>query len=92
MYQYQYARQKDIEELTERYGISISELAIRHEAELAETDVSAVAEKMKLTLDVMKNNVGAGVKSTRPSMGGLIGQNAARMYAYAAQQQPLGGS
>ncbi len=46
---------------------------------------------MKLTLDVMKSNVQAGVKSTRPSMGGLIGQNAEQMYAYATEQKPLGG-
>ena len=91
MYQYQYARQRDIEALTAQFGISISELAMRHEAERDETDVAVVADKMKLTLDVMKSNVRAGVKSTRPSVGGLIGQNAARMYAYAAEQQPLGG-
>ena len=91
MYQYQYARQRDIEALTDRYGISISELAMRHEAERDETDVAVIADKMKLTLDVMKSNVRAGVVSTRPSVGGLIGQNAARMYAYAMQQQPLGG-
>ena len=91
MYQYQYARQRDIEALTAQFGISISELAMRHEAERDETDVSVVADKMKLTLDVMKSNVRAGVKSTRPSVGGLIGQNAARMYVYATEQQPLGG-
>ncbi len=91
MYQYQYARQRDIEALTTQFHISISELAMRHEAERDETDVAVVADKMKLTLDVMKSNVRAGVKSTRPSVGGLIGQNAARMYAYATEQQPLGG-
>ena len=87
MYQYQYVSQKQIEELTERFGIGISELAMRHEAEREETNTAAVLGKMKLTLDVMKSNVKTGIRSTKPSIGGLIGQNASRMYEYA-----LGGS
>ena len=91
MYQYQYTCQSEIEELTARFQISISELAARHEAERAETDVSAVTDKMKLTLDVMKNNIRAGVQSTTPSIGGLIGQNASKMYGYALDGSSIGG-
>lgn len=91
MYQYQYVSQRKIEELTDRYGISISELAARHEAERAEVDVSVVLGKMKLTLDVMKNNIRTGTQSTIPSIGGLIGQNASRMYGYVLEGSPLGG-
>ncbi len=91
MYQYQYANQREIEELTGRFGIGISELALRHEAELQEIDVAAVTEKMMQTLAVMKNNILTGVKSTAPSIGGLIGQNAFRMYQYTLDGSPLGG-
>lgn len=91
MYQYQYATQKDIEDLAERFGIGISELALRHEAERQETDTEAVAVQMRGTLAVMKNNIGAGVASTEPSIGGLIGQSASRMYRYALGGDTLGG-
>jgi L-serine dehydratase len=88
---YQYVRQREIEELTGRYEISISELAARHEAEREEVDVSVVMGRMKLSLEVMKNNIRTGIRSTKPSIGGLIGGNAARMYQYAADKAPLGG-
>ena len=91
MYQYQYTRQREIEEMTGRYEISISELAARHEAEREEVDVSVVVDRMKLSLEVMKNNIRAGVGSTKPSIGGLIGGNAARMFQYAVDGAPLGG-
>ncbi len=44
MYQYQYARQRDIEALTTQFGISISELAMRHEAERDETETAVIAD------------------------------------------------
>jgi L-serine dehydratase len=89
--QYQYTRQREIEELTSRYQISISTLAALHEAEREEADVSVVTDRMRRTLDVMKNNIRSGVISTQPSIGGLIGQNAAAMYQYALRGNSLGG-
>jgi len=88
---YQYTCQKDIEELTARYQISISELAARHEAEREEVDVSVVMERMQQSLAVMKTNIRTGVECVQPSIGGLIGGNAARMYRYATTGAPLGG-
>lgn len=88
---YQYTCQKDIEEKTARYRISISELAARHEAEREEVDVSVVMDRMQQSLTVMKANIRTGVESVQPSIGGLIGGNAARMYQYATAGAPLGG-
>jgi len=91
VYQYQYASQKEIEDLTGRYRISVSQLAALHEAERGEVDVPVVTDKMKRTLEIMKSNIRTGVNSTKPSIGGLIGQNAARMFQYAREGNPLGG-
>jgi L-serine dehydratase len=88
---YQYTCQKDIEELTGRYRISISELAARHEAEREEEDVFVVMDRMQQSLAVMKNNIRTGVGSVQPSIGGLIGGNAASMHQYAHECAPLGG-
>ncbi len=91
MYQYQYSSQKDIEEITSSFSISISEMAVLHEAERQETPSNAVVAQMKAAMDVMRANIQAGTVSTEPSIGGLIGQNAARMQAYAKNGQSLCG-
>jgi L-serine dehydratase len=91
MYQYQYKNQKEIEQLTGRHHISISELAMRHEAERSEVEVSEVKALMKRSLDVMKLNIQTGVASKQPSVGGLIGQNAAKVYRYSQSGNALGG-
>jgi len=91
MYQYQYASQKDIERITSERQIRISELALLHEAERQETDINAVYAQMRASYDVMKTNIMAGIESKEPSIGGLIGQNASKMYEYAVSQNPLGG-
>lgn len=91
MLKYQYKSQIDIEEITKQEVLSISALAVRHEAERQEVDESVVVQQMKTTLEVMKTNIKAGIASTKPSIGGLIGQNAAKMYAYADKGNSLGG-
>ncbi len=91
MYQYQYASQKDLQDLTNQYNLSISEIAVLHEAEMEETERGAVMDRMRQTLDVMKSNIRAGIVSTSPSIGGLIGTNAAKVYQYARQGNTLGG-
>lgn len=92
MYKYQYANQIDIEEITERYAIRISEMAIRHETERQETQSGVVVEQMRATMEVMSANIKAGIASSTPSIGGLIGKNASIMYEYAVNQDPLSGS
>jgi L-serine dehydratase len=92
MYKYRYSSQKEIEEITGKFALSISDMAILHEAERQETDNSVVIAQMKTAMDVMKANILAGIVSTEPSIGGLIGQNAAKMHVYATNGQPLSGS
>ena len=92
MYQYQYSSQKDIEEITSKFGVSISQMAILHEAERQEAQRETVIAQMKAAMNVMKANIQAGTVSTEPSIGGLIGQNAAKMHAYAQNRKPLCGS
>lgn len=91
MYKYQYKNQKDIEEKTAQHALSISALATLHEAERQEVDLSVIREQMKATLRVMKTNISVGITSTKPSIGGLIGKNAAKMYAYAVNGNTLSG-
>jgi L-serine dehydratase len=92
MFKYQYKSQKDIEEITAQHALRISELAVLHEAERQEMDASVITTQMKATLGVMKTNIKVGITSTTPSIGGLIGQNAAKMYAYAANGDTLSGN
>jgi L-serine deaminase len=39
-------------------------------------------EKMRTAFEVMKTNIKHGIDSTEPSIGGLIGKNAAAMHRY----------
>ena len=91
MYQYQYASQKDIEEITNKYDLFISDMAILHEAERQEADRDVIVQQMKTSLDVIKSNIKTGISSTAPSIGGLIGRNASKMYEYTVSARPLGG-
>ncbi len=91
MFKYQYKSQKDIKEKTTQHGLNISALAALHEAERQEVDLSVIHEQMKATLRVMKTNIAAGIASTTPSIGGLIGKNAAKMYTYAVNGKSLSG-
>ncbi len=92
MYQYQYSSQKDLEAITAKFSLGISDVAIFHEAERQETKNDIVIAQMKSTMDVMKANIQAGIASAEPSIGGLIGQNAAKMYQYTVSGEPLCGS
>jgi L-serine dehydratase len=91
MYQYQYGTQAEIAALAKEEGLKISAIALLHEAERDETDPEEIRRKMKLSLDVMKTNIKNGIASEEPSIGGLIGQNAAKMARYLESRQAYGG-
>jgi len=91
MYQYQYASQADVTVLAEQKGLKISEIALLHEAERDETKPDKVRQKMKESLNVMRSNIQNGVLSQKPSIGGLIGKNAARMAGYLESGRAIGG-
>ena len=73
------------------HNMKISEIAIAYEAEREEKSKAEIVEKMKEALAVMKTNISAGIDSTRPSLGGLIGTNAKAMYEYQKNNVTLGG-
>lgn len=91
MYQYQYGSQAELYNIAKGRGLKISEIAILHEAERDEVDPQLVVEKMHTAFDVMKTNIKNGINSTEPSIGGLIGQNAAAMHRYFKNSQNYSG-
>ena len=91
MYQYQYGSQAELYKIAKDRGLKISDIAILHEAERDEVEPQVVAEKMKTVFDVMKTNIQHGITSTQPSIGGLIGQNAAAMHRYFKNNQTYSG-
>lgn len=91
MYQYQYGNQAELAAIAREKGLKISKIALLHEAERDETAPEEILRKMKLSLGVMKTNIQSGITSEEPSIGGLIGQNAAKMARYLKSGRALGG-
>jgi len=91
MYQYQYDSAADLLRIANENHISFADIAAAHEAEREETLASDVFERMRVSLGVMKENIAAGIVSQAPSLGGLIGQNAAPMHTYAQTGKALSG-
>lgn len=91
MYQYQYGSQAELGKIAKDRGLKLSEIAILHEAERDEVDPQAIVDKMRIAFDVMKINIKNGIDSTQPSIGGLIGQNAAAMHRYFMSNQTYSG-
>ena len=91
MYQYQYGTQAEIAGIAAETGLAISKIALLHEAEREEIDPAEIQKRMKQSLDVMKTNIQSGITSVAPSIGGLIGENAARMHRYHKSGRTFGG-
>ncbi len=91
MYQYQYGTQAEIAGIATEKGLSMSKIALLHEAEREETDPAEIQKRMKQSLDVMKTNIQSGIASSLPSIGGLIGKNAAKMSRYLENRRTFGG-
>ncbi len=88
---YLYNNATDLIRLTQLHNKKIWQIALLHEAEREETGAEAVTEKMRLSLAVMRQNISAGIQSSAPSIGGLIGTNAKAMHAYQANNVTLSG-
>lgn len=89
---FEYNNAIELKRLSELHNMKISEIAVMNEAAREETGKSDVTRKMKLSLDVMRANIDAGIKSSAPSLGGLIGTNAKAMHEYQATAVTLGGN
>jgi L-serine dehydratase len=91
MYQYQYGTQAEIAGIAAEKGLAISRIALLHEAEREEINPAEIQRRMKQSLDVMKTNIQSGITSVAPSIGGLIGENAAKMNRYLESGGTFGG-
>jgi L-serine dehydratase len=91
MYQYQYGSQAEIYKIAKDKNLKISEIAILHEAERDEVVPQEVVGKMRTAFSVMKTNIKNGIESTEPSIGGLIGRNAAAMHNYCQNNRAYSG-
>lgn len=89
---YQYRRAKELRHAAFKHSIKISDIAVLNEAQQEEVSPEEVILKMKESMAVMKTNIDSGIKSTKPSIGGLIGQSAAKMNTYMQTAKSLGGT
>lgn len=79
MYHYEYKTLHDFATLADRYGISLSEAALRHEMETTETDEKAVRATMAERLAVFHESIQFGLKNSEKSVSGLVGGDAAKL-------------
>ena len=79
MYHYEYKTLHDLATLADRYGISLSEAALRHEMETTETDEKAVRATMAERLAVFHESIQFGLKNSEKSVSGLVGGDAAKL-------------
>ena len=79
MYHYEYKTLHDLATLADRYGISLSEAALRHEMETAETDEKTVRATMAERLAVFHESIQFGLKNSEKSVSGLVGGDAAKL-------------
>ena len=89
---FEYNNTIELKRLAQLHSMKISDITIMHEAERDEAKVDALKEKMARSLTVMKSNISAGLSSSTPSLGGLIGTNAKAMHEYQATGNTLSGN
>ena len=68
--------------LSDKYRMSISNIAINYEMGISDKTKSEVMEKMQRNLDVMREAVAVGLKNTKKSFSGMSGGNAKKFYEY----------
>lgn len=88
---FEYNNSEDLKRLTVYHGMKISEIAIVHEAELEDKSKNEIVERMKHSVEVMRENIKTGINSTQPSIGGLIGTSAKAMHDFYKKGKALSG-
>jgi len=81
----------ELKRIATEHDMKISEIAVAHEAELEEKSNHEIIEKMKISLEVMRENIKVGIDSSLPSIGGLIGTSAKAMHEYHKHNKTLSG-
>lgn len=79
-FEYEFHTAEQVLQLTNKYKISVGELAKRYEAQRSDKNTSAVRNRMKQTRDAMYEAVKKGVKSTQKSKMGMVGGDAHKLY------------
>lgn len=79
MYEYEYKTLQDMLDRATEKGISLSEVAMRHEMETAETSESAVRKLMASRLAVFHESITAGLEHKGKSVSGLVGGDADKL-------------
>ena len=77
--------------LCQQEGCSISEIMRRRECVLGETTVETVTRRMTRVLEIMRQSATIPLEHPVRSMGGLIGGEAKRLTAHAAQKKDICG-
>ena len=77
--------------LCQQEGCSISEIMRHRECVLGETTVEAVTRRMTRVLEIMRQSATIPLEHPVRSMGGLIGGEAKRLTAHAAQKKDICG-
>lgn len=83
---------KELIEECEKNKLTIWQYAIKEEMERGEVDEETVLNKMKQTLDVMKESATYGLNHSVKSIGGLIGGDASKLNKYYEKNVSLTGN
>ena len=83
---------KELLELCESCGLSISQVMKQRECELGETSEEAVKARMKRALEIMKESAHSPLTEPKKSMGGLIGGEAKRIHEHRLAGKSMAGS
>ncbi len=86
---YRFKTGKDILNLCQKYNLSIGSLAIKREAQSSNVSEKEVYTQMVNSYQVMKDSAKRGVKTSKDSMGKLIGHNGKKMFEYSKSSNIL---
>lgn len=73
---------KDVLELTEKYSCRICDIVLMKESKISEKSTEEIRNKVKYTLEVMKQSAESGIDVPIKSVSGIIGGNAKKIEDY----------
>lgn len=73
--------------ICEKEGLAISEVMLKRETSLGKLSEKEVLEKLKRSLDIMKNSAKLSIETPQKSMGGLIGGEARRFWEHTSSHK-----
>ncbi len=79
---YQFRSGEELLAVCDRDQLSIAQVMIKREVELADVDVLEIEAQMRETLDVMKKAIETGLTDPKPSIGGLLNGESVALHAF----------